>query len=72
MKKQTYLWLVMDGRAAYDVDAASIMETWGEFADQPSMKKLRKSWGAHGCTLCRALVVNEDKIDPIEFVCEIP
>ncbi len=75
---KNYLWLVMDGRAAYDVDAAAVMECWGEFAEQPSMKKLRKSWGDMGCALCRAEITGKTSTSspvstgPIEFVCEIP
>lgn len=54
-------WFVMDGRALFDTDAASIFEACGQ--TRPSMKKLRRDWGDMEACLCMSV-----DCGPIEFV----
>lgn len=46
-----YLYMVMDGRAQFDIDRASVLECCGN--KQPSWKSLRKDWGEQGAVLVR-------------------
>ena len=46
-------WLVMDGRARFDTDAASIMEALGHGReDQPPRKAARAQWNGYDACLC--------------------
>lgn len=46
MEKE-YEFFVMDGRARFDTERASVFEALGR--KQPQPWKLRRDWGGHGC-----------------------
>ena len=44
-------FVVMDSRAQYDTDAASVLEAVG--STQPSWRQLQRDWGNQGAVLVR-------------------
>lgn len=46
-----YVYMVMDSRAQFDIDRATVLECCGN--EQPSWKALRKDWGEQGAVLVR-------------------
>lgn len=56
------LWVVMDGRARFDTDEASIMEALHDSprSDVPR-KKARKMWAGHDACICFGEFKGKDK-----------
>ncbi|EAZ1705818.1 hypothetical protein BMG48_09595 [Salmonella enterica] len=50
-----YVYMVMDSRAQFDIDSATILECCGD--KQPSWRTLRKDWGEQGAVLVRFRLV---------------
>ncbi|KLE40683.1 hypothetical protein [Klebsiella aerogenes] len=50
-----HVYMVMDSRAQFDIDRASVLECCGN--KQPSWKSLRRDWGEQGAVLVRFRVV---------------
>lgn len=46
-----HVYMVLDSRAQFDVDRASVLECCGN--EQPSWKSLRQFWGEQGAVLVR-------------------
>jgi len=64
-------WLVMDGRARFDTDEASIMEALGHGReDQPPRKAARSQWQGYDACLCFCpdLPGNGRMCGPAEYV----
>lgn len=55
---QKFEYFVMDGRAQYDLELATIFEALGQ--KEPSKKRLQRDWGDMGACLVRAPVTSED------------
>jgi hypothetical protein len=69
MSKQEFI--VLDGRAQYDMDAAIVMEACG--SQRPSNKYLRDAWGDQGAVLVRWFAPNEKgEFTESEIVAVIP
>lgn len=51
----THMFMVMDSRAQFDIDRASVLECCGN--KQPSWKSLKRDWGEQGAVLVRFRVV---------------
>lgn len=49
------IFMVMDSRAQFDIDRASVLECCGN--KQPSWKSLKRDWGEQGAVLVRFRVV---------------
>lgn len=56
-------WLVMDSRAAYDTDKASILECFSN--GKPSKKYLARNWGDMDAWLC---FVGKDGVQLVELI----
>ncbi len=50
-----HVYMVMDSRAQFDIDRASVLECCGN--KQPSWKSLLRDWGEQGAVLVRFRVV---------------
>lgn len=50
-----YIFMVMDSRAQFDIDRATVLECCGN--KQPSWRSLRKDWGEQGAVLVRFRLV---------------
>ncbi|HEM8661523.1 TPA: hypothetical protein U2Q74_003811 [Klebsiella aerogenes] len=50
-----HMFMVMDSRAQFDIDRASVLECCGK--KQPSWKSLQRDWGEQGAVLVRFRVV---------------
>ncbi|WP_447314592.1 hypothetical protein ACNHKA_06595 [Klebsiella michiganensis] len=50
-----HVYMVMDSRAQFDIDRASVLECCGN--KQPSWKSLQRDWGEQGAVLVRFRVV---------------
>lgn len=50
-----YIFMVMDSRAQFDIDRATVLECCGN--KQPSWRSLRKDWGEQGAVLIRFRLV---------------
>lgn len=50
-----YIFMVMDSRAQFDIDRATVIECCGN--KQPSWRSLRKDWGEQGAVLVRFRLV---------------
>ncbi|HHT0105348.1 TPA: hypothetical protein ACTXAP_004745 [Raoultella planticola] len=50
-----HMFMVMDSRAQFDIDRASVLECCGN--KQPSWKSLQSDWGEQGAVLVRFRVV---------------
>ncbi|ECB2048577.1 hypothetical protein EVH22_21750 [Salmonella enterica subsp. enterica serovar Bareilly] len=50
-----YIFMVMDSRAQFDIDRATVIECYGN--KQPSWRSLRKDWGEQGAVLVRFRLV---------------
>lgn len=50
-----YVYMVMDSRAQFDIDRATILECCGD--KQPSWRSLRRDWGEQGAVLVRFRLV---------------
>lgn len=50
-----YIYMVMDSRAQFDIDRATVLECCGN--KQPSWRSLRKDWGEQGAVLVRFRLV---------------
>ncbi|AXC68241.1 hypothetical protein DOE63_23915 [Salmonella enterica subsp. diarizonae serovar 59:z10:-] len=50
-----YIFMVMDSRAQFDIDRATVIECCGN--KQPSRRSLRKDWGEQGAVLVRFRLV---------------
>lgn len=57
-----YLYVVMDGRAQFDINRAAILECCGN--TKPSWKSLREDWGEQGAVLvrCRQSQINGENV----------
>ncbi|MCJ8695566.1 hypothetical protein MWG74_15290 [Escherichia coli] len=49
------LYMVMDGRAQFDIDRAAVLECCGN--NKPSWKSLQNDWGEQGAVLVRFRLV---------------
>ena len=47
------LCLIMDGRASYDTDSASIMDTFDAATDKNAKQYMKNEWEGHDCVLCK-------------------
>ncbi len=73
MEKE-YEFFVMDGRARFDTDRASVFEALGR--NPPQQWKLRRDWGGMNAVLVRAPVIIDLRGDgtstgDFEYLCEI-
>lgn len=50
-----YIFMIMDSRAQFDIDRATVLECCGN--KQPSWRSLRKDWGEQGAVLVRFRLV---------------
>ncbi|ENF6042537.1 hypothetical protein ABRV10_004616 [Citrobacter amalonaticus] len=50
-----YIFMIMDSRAQFDIDRATVLECCGN--KQPSWRSLRKDWGEQGAVLIRFRLV---------------
>ncbi len=65
-------WIVMDGRARYDTDAASIYEVLCQGSrDNIPVKAARKIWKGHDVVLCFAPIISATMLGPMEYVCDV-
>lgn len=46
-----HVYMVMDSRAQFDIDRASVLECYGN--KQPPWKSLQRDWGEQGAVLVR-------------------
>jgi len=65
------LWLVMDGRARFDVDVATIFEAQQGTEDLPLWKWAKRNWSGYDACLCFAPEIEEGKVGPAQYVGEV-
>jgi len=51
---QPNYYFIMDGRANYDVDAASVLECGSFLSDKDALDYMRENWSGHDCVLVNA------------------
>ena len=56
-------WLVMDSRAAYDTERASILECFTD--GKPSKSTIKRNWGGMGAWLC---FCGDDGVQIVELI----
>ncbi|EPJ9675275.1 hypothetical protein R4R86_004832 [Citrobacter farmeri] len=61
-----YVYMVMDGRAQFDINRATVLECCGN--KKPSWKSLQEDWGEQGAVLVRFRLVNSDMATDPEVV----
>ncbi|EHN5990683.1 hypothetical protein U7865_004462 [Salmonella enterica] len=61
-----YIFMVMDSRAQFDIDSATVLECCDD--KQPSWRTLRKDCGDQGAVLVRFRLVNSDMATDPEVV----
>ena len=56
-------WLVMDGRARFDTDAAAVLEAMGPgVLEQPPRKAAAKEWNGYDACLCFCRATENSKV----------
>jgi regulator of RNase E activity RraB len=48
-----YFYIVMDSRAAYDVDRASVIDVFGAVSEKKAIKAFKQEWESSGAELVR-------------------
>jgi hypothetical protein len=64
----SHIYMAMDGRAAYDTDAAMVLECIGEVSEKQAWREFKRCWGGMGACLVRYDIGKDEIYNPVVMV----
>lgn len=61
----SHIYMAMDGRASYDIDAAMVLECIGEVSEKRALREFKREWGDTDSCLVRYDVKGTEIFNPV-------